>query len=80
MSHSPAYVGAASRSGRAGIALPLEAAAEIATALVALMIMAISLAILPIAIFWHELCWATMIAAVYFWVRRIIRAYREGKS
>jgi len=80
VSNSPAYVGATSRSGRAGIALPLDAVAEVATAIVALIIMAISLVIWPIAIFWHELCWATMILAVMFWVRKIIRAYREGKS
>lgn len=80
MNDSPAYVGVASKSGRAGIALPLHAAAEVAALFVILIIAAISLVIWPIVVFWHELCWAGMILVVFVWARKIMRAYREGKS
>ena len=81
MNRNPgAYVGVASKSGRTGIALPLNGFLGIASLATALIIIALSLILWPIMMFWHELCWASMILIIMFWTRKIVRAYREGKS
>lgn len=80
MSYGDAYGVAASPSGRVAIALPLGDVFKVMGALMAVIIMTIAFIIWPIMIFWHELCWATMILAVIFGVRKVVRSYYEGKN
>jgi len=75
-----AYVGAATKSGRAGIAFPLEWLLRITTGAMCIIVGVISLAIWGIVVFWPILAW--FITAFFFlrWCRKMVRAYREGKS
>lgn len=75
-----AYGVATTKSGRAGIAFPLDWLLRVTTTAMALFIAFLSLAMWGFSMIWHEIAWASTILVIIFWTRKIIRAYREGKA
>jgi Flp pilus assembly protein TadB len=72
-----AYGVATTKSGRAGIAFPLDWLLKITTFGMTLIICGISLIVWPIYAYWHQFCWAVTIFAIYWYVRK---AYKKARS
>jgi hypothetical protein len=70
----------ASKSGRAGLALPLSWLAQAATAIVVGIIVVITLILYGITTFWTPLCWIVGSFMFIRWCRKVHRAYWEGRS
>jgi hypothetical protein len=75
-----AYAGVTTKSGRAGIAFPLEWVLRITTTGMALFIAFLSLALWGFSMIWHEFAWAMTLFIIARGIRQVVRAYREGKS
>lgn len=68
------------RKGRVGVALPFSSVLGLASGGAAILIVAVSLILWPIVVFWTEISWVIVIAFLIRSVRKGIREHHERKA